>query len=85
MFCQVFFPNGKTDNWSWRIPTLMQGLGPIVLAVGVWFIPQSPRWLVKQGRVEEAQRILAKYHANGDEQDPLVLLELREIGAIEHE
>lgn len=75
----VYYPGGGVDNWSWRIPTLVQGFGPIVLAIGVWFIPQSPRWLVKKGRSDEAHQILATYHANGDMNDPLVLLEVREI------
>jgi hypothetical protein len=75
----VYYPGGGADNWSWRIPTLVQGLGPVVLAIGVWFIPQSPRWLVKKGRSDEAHQILATYHANGDMNDPLVLLEIREI------
>jgi hypothetical protein len=77
----VYFPGGGADNWSWRIPTLIQGFGPVILAIGVWFIPQSPRWLVKQGRADQAHRILATYHANGDLDDPLVQLEMREIQA----
>ena len=36
---------------------------------------------MKQGKVSEAHRVLAKYHANGDMEDPLVQLELREINA----
>jgi hypothetical protein len=75
----VYYPGGSADNWSWRIPTLIQGFGPIILAIGVWFVPQSPRWLVSQGRSDEAHRILATYHANGDLDDPLVQLEIREI------
>jgi len=36
---------------------------------------------MKQGRRDEAHAVLAKYHANGDMEDPLVQLELREISA----
>jgi hypothetical protein len=36
---------------------------------------------MKQGKVSEAHQMLAKYHANGDMEDPLVQLELREINA----
>jgi hypothetical protein len=39
------------------------------------------QWLMKQGKVTEAHQMLAKYHANGDMEDPLVQLELREINA----
>ena len=76
-FGMVYYPSG--GSWAWRIPQLMQALGPIILGLGVWFIPESPRWLMKQGRVQEAQDILARYHANGKLDDPLVQLEIREI------
>ncbi|KAL8277863.1 hypothetical protein RQP46_009682 [Phenoliferia psychrophenolica] len=49
--------------------------------IGVWFVPQSPRWLVRNKRIEEAHLILATYHANGKMDDPLVLMELKEIEA----
>lgn len=67
------------SSWTWRLPTLIQGVGPFCLAIGIWFVPQSPRWLVQQGRVDEAHSILAKYHANGDLTDELVQLEMSEI------
>ena len=39
----------------------------------------TPQWLYSNGRPEEARKVLANLHANGDEQDPLVQLELAEI------
>ncbi|KAJ4292011.1 hypothetical protein N0V90_009910 [Kalmusia sp. IMI 367209] len=38
--------------------------------------PESPRWLVAHGKVEQARIILATYHANGRTDDELVLTEL---------
>ena len=41
--------------------------------------PESPRFYVKNGQVDRAHAMLAKYHANGDMNDPLVKFELAEI------
>ncbi|KAM0753494.1 hexose transport-related protein [Meredithblackwellia eburnea MCA 4105] len=79
-FAMIYYPN-KSSSWAWRVPTFIQGFGPLLLAVGTYLVPESPRWLVKQGRSEEAHQILAKYHANGKMDDPLVLFELKEIEA----
>jgi len=67
------------NSWSWRIPSAVQALPSVLQVFLIWFVPESPRWLIKQGRDEEARRILGYYHANGNEQDPLVEFEFTEI------
>lgn len=68
-----------TNSASWRIPTGIQ-LGPgLILVTGSLFLPESPRWLVKKGRKEEALRTLAKLHADGDETNPYVVEEHNDI------
>ncbi|KAJ4471691.1 general substrate transporter [Lentinula edodes] len=69
---------GNSD-WQWRFITLAQSIALLAFLVGLCFIPESPRWLVCQGRQNEALRILAKYHANGDTDDELVQQEFHEI------
>jgi len=69
------------SSWSWRIPSALQGV-PSVLQLGLlWFAPESPRWLVSKGRDADALRVLAYYHADGNEKDPLVEYEYEEIKA----
>jgi len=42
-------------------------------------VPESPRWLISRDRNEEALQMLAKYHANGNDQNSTVQFEYREI------
>ncbi|CAI6092325.1 unnamed protein product [Clonostachys chloroleuca] len=65
--------------WSWRIPSLLQGLVPFIQLLFIYFVPESPRWLVAQGRLAEARNFFIKYHAGGDENSPLVEFEIDEV------
>ncbi|KIW64966.1 hypothetical protein PV04_07260 [Phialophora macrospora] len=52
---------------SWRVPLALQCIPPLVLALGVYVIPESPRWLVENGQEERAKATLEKiYHNSGD-------------------
>ncbi|KIR50834.1 hexose transporter [Cryptococcus gattii Ru294] len=68
-----------SNDWAWRIPCIGQAVPALILVcIGMW-LPESPRYLVKKNRSDEALAILARYHANGDESDHLVQFELQEI------
>lgn len=70
-----------SSSWSWRLPVALQLCWSIAqLALIIW-CPESPRWLVAVGRKKQAKAILIKYHANGDQNDQLVLLEYSNICA----
>ncbi|KAF8185957.1 general substrate transporter [Pholiota molesta] len=68
-------------SWSWRIPSAIQGFPSVIQLALIWFVPESPRWLMYKGRPDEALKILAYYHARGNEKDPLVEYEYEEIKA----
>lgn len=60
---------------------MLQGLPSIFQFALVLFGPESPRWLVSKGKEKQALQTLAYYHADGDENDPLVQYEFQEIKA----
>ena len=45
---------------SWRWMFAIAGLPSIFFMVGVFFMPESPRWLVKQGQTAPARAILSR-------------------------
>jgi hypothetical protein len=51
----------------------------ILLFVGLFFFPKSPRWLASKDRWEEAIQVMAQLHGGGDMNHPKVLAEYKEI------
>ncbi|KAM9903877.1 hypothetical protein OXX69_007788 [Metschnikowia pulcherrima] len=73
----------------WSIPSYLQAALPFFQVCMIWFVPESPRFLVAKGKIDQARAVLSKYHT-GDSTDPrdvaLVDFELHEIeSALEQE
>ncbi|KAG9317757.1 general substrate transporter [Chiua virens] len=68
-----------TSNWGWRIPSFVQMVPSLLQVSFIFFLPESPRWLVFQGRKTEAYAILVKYHGEGDENSDFVKAEYSQI------
>ncbi|XP_016650467.1 PREDICTED: putative polyol transporter 1 [Prunus mume] len=54
-------------NLSWRVMLGIGALPAIIVAIGVLAVPESPRWLVMQGRLGDAKRVLDKISASKEE------------------
>ncbi|RGP62901.1 hypothetical protein FSPOR_8884 [Fusarium sporotrichioides] len=67
---------------QWRPPLAIQCLPPLVLACGVYFIPESPRWLVEHDQHERAETILKRiYRDSSDPTDHAAQVEFAQIRA----
>ncbi|KAL4860603.1 general substrate transporter [Aspergillus spectabilis] len=66
------------NSWSWRVPSLLQAGLALIQIFLIVFFPESPRWLISHGLGAEAKAFLTKYHANGDENSPVLELEYSE-------
>lgn len=51
---------GRNDQWAYRIPYGLQWMWPLPLFIGILLAPESPWWLVRKGRIEEAKRSLLR-------------------------
>ncbi len=61
------------NNWRWMFG--VEFIPAIFFTVILFLIPESPRWLVKQGSVEKAQKILDKLM--GEKQASIEIEEIR--------
>ncbi|KAI8664694.1 MFS domain-containing protein [Fusarium sp. Ph1] len=48
----------RSDQWAFRIPFAIQWMWPLLLVVGIFFAPESPWWLVRHGKIDEAKAVL---------------------------
>jgi SP family general alpha glucoside:H+ symporter-like MFS transporter len=51
---------GRDDEWSYRIPYALQWMWPVPLIIGIYFAPESPWWLVRKGKLDEAKKSLLR-------------------------
>ncbi|KAK2752804.1 hypothetical protein FQN55_005936 [Onygenales sp. PD_40] len=73
----------NANGTQWRIPLAIQAFPPLILSVGVLFLPESPRWLISKGRPEEALKIVERLHR--DETDPDDVFAYREYQQIKQQ
>jgi sugar porter (SP) family MFS transporter len=75
----AFGTNYIPNEWSWRIPALLQALPSVIQLAFIYWVPESPRYLIAKDKHEQALNILGKYHANGNNNHPTVQFEYQEI------
>jgi MFS family permease len=66
-------------TWSWRLPSLLQAVWGLACMALLPWLPESPRWLIDQGRPQDGLVVLARVDAGGDTTDDLVKLQFCQI------
>ncbi|KAL8383380.1 hypothetical protein RB595_006908 [Gaeumannomyces hyphopodioides] len=56
----IYGTSTLTNSISWRLPLALEMLIAIPLGIGSFFLPESPRLLLSQGREQEASVVIAK-------------------------
>ncbi|KAF8858318.1 general substrate transporter [Acephala macrosclerotiorum] len=78
--CVDYGTQNRTDSGSYRIPIAIQMLWAIILAVGLFLLPESPRYFVKKGNLEKATQVLTRLRGEPQGSE-LIQAELAEIVA----
>ncbi|KAI8976512.1 general substrate transporter [Pilobolus umbonatus] len=82
-FCIAFWVSYVTyfrdDDSTWRIPLSVQFIPSGLMLLGVYFIPESPRWLIYKDRNEEALAILYQLRSSANVNGQDILMEFYSI------
>ncbi|KAL2832188.1 putative sugar transporter [Aspergillus pseudoustus] len=57
------------EQLQWRLALALSGLPPLVLAPALFWLPESPRWLMARGRFQQALRVLQELHKTPSDPD----------------
>ncbi|KAH8649223.1 general substrate transporter [Xylariales sp. PMI_506] len=56
-------------SYQWRLTFVVLTAASVAHMCSLYFLPESPRWLMQKGRVEEAKAILEKLHRTDSDPD----------------
>ena len=59
----------KDSAAQWRVPLAIQIAPPLILGCGILMIPESPRWLIKNGYIETANAVIHRIHKDANDPD----------------
>ncbi|CEP62208.1 sugar porter family MFS transporter LALA0_S04e10286g [Lachancea lanzarotensis] len=71
-YCTNYGTKTYSDSVQWRVPLGLCFMWAIFMVAGMIFVPESPRFLIEKGRLEEAKRSLAKSNKLSAEDEGII-------------
>ncbi|ODV95718.1 hypothetical protein PACTADRAFT_76152 [Pachysolen tannophilus NRRL Y-2460] len=77
----------RTDEYAYKIPFAVQWIWPFIILICIGFAPESPYWLVRHGKMDEAKKSLRKVSRKSEDDESIEkrLFLIKEIDALEQE
>lgn len=63
-FSDYLLINIGENNWRWMF--IVEGIPALIFFLSLFVVGRSPRWLVKNGKIEEAREIITKINVNAN-------------------
>src|ERR1700712_1606059 len=71
----VIAGTSKLDtHWAYSAPFAAQWIWVVVILIGLPFAPESPWWLARQGRMEDAKKSLKRLASDGVDVEPTLAM-----------
>ncbi|KAK4940654.1 hypothetical protein LTR10_019284 [Elasticomyces elasticus] len=70
----------NANGAQWRLPLAIQAVPSLLCVLGIWFMPESPRWLISKDRSDDAMKVIRRLHqSRGVDDDAFVQREFLQI------
>lgn len=65
---------GMEGRWAYDIPFALQWIWPVPLFIGMIFCPESPWWLLRKGRMEDAEHSLQRLSVGAETKNIMAMM-----------
>ncbi|ODV97694.1 hypothetical protein PACTADRAFT_47563 [Pachysolen tannophilus NRRL Y-2460] len=79
-YCTTYGTKGYSNSVQWRVPLGLCFAWALLMILGMTFMPESPRFLIQKGRLDDARKSIARVNKTSPD-DAAVFAEVEEIDA----